>query len=175
VVEPGERLAPVQIAALLRAGALALRAELTALPDAVLRHHPAPGEWCAKEVLGHLIEAERRGFAGRITQILAEDRPVLVGWDQEAVARERRDCERPLTPLLDEFLALREEGAALVVPLLPDHLARGGQHPKVGFLTVADLIQEWVHHDRNHFRQILENVRNYVWPFMGNAQRFSQA
>jgi hypothetical protein len=175
VVEPGERLTPAQIAALLRAGALALRAELTALPDAVLRHHPAPGEWCTKEVLGHLIEAERRGFSGRIRQILAEDGPVLVGWDQEAVARERRDCERPLTPLLDEFLALRDEGAALTVPLRPDDLARGGQHPKVGFLTVADLIQEWVHHDRNHFRQIYENVQHYVWPFMGNAQRFSRS
>lgn len=168
-------MAPAQIAALLRAGALALRAEITALPDAVLRHHPAPGEWCAMEVLGHLIEAERRGFAGRIRQILAEGEPVLIGWDQGAVARERRDCERALTPLLDEFLALREEGAALVVALLPSELARGGQHPKVGFLTVADLIQEWVHHDRNHFGQILENVQHYVWPFMGNAQRFSQA
>ena len=35
MVESGERLAPAQIAARLRAGALALRAELTALPDAV--------------------------------------------------------------------------------------------------------------------------------------------
>jgi len=173
VVEPGGRLAPAQIAALLRAAAVALQAELGALPDAVLRHHPAPGEWCAKEVLGHLIEAERRGFAGRIRQILAEREPVLVGWDQEAVARERRDCERALAPLLDEFLALREEGAALAGALRPSELARGGQHPKVGYLTVADLLQEWVHHDRNHFRQILENVRAYVWPFMGNAQRFS--
>jgi hypothetical protein len=174
VVEPGGRIAPAQIAALLRAGAQALRAELAALPDAVLRHHPAPGAWCALEVLGHLIEAERRGFAGRITQILAESEPPLSGWDQDAVARERRDCQRSLTPLLEEFLALREEGAALVVALLPGELARGGQHPRVGFLTVADLLQEWVHHDRNHFRQIFENVQSYVWPFMGNAQRFSR-
>ena len=110
---------PAQIAALLRAGALALRAELTALPDAGLRYHPAPGAWCALEVLGHLIEAERRGFAGRIRQILAEGAPALLGWDQDAVARERRDCERPLRPLLDEFLALREAGAALVAALRP--------------------------------------------------------
>lgn len=175
MAEPGERLTPVQIAALLRSGALALQAELTAMPEALLRHHPAPGEWCAKEVLGHLIEAERRGFAGRIRQILAEPEPALIGWDQEAVARERADCARPLAPLLDEFLALRDDSADLVVALLPSQLGRGGQHPKVGHLTVADLLQEWVHHDRNHFRQILENVRNYVWPFMGNAQRFSSA
>lgn len=34
--------------------------------------HPAEGEWCVNEVLGHLIEAEARGFAGRIRQILAD-------------------------------------------------------------------------------------------------------
>ena len=172
--EPDGRLAPAQITALLRAAAAALRTELSALPDTVLRHHPGPGAWCAKEVLGHLIEAERRGFAGRIRQILAERDPALSAWDQDAVARERRDCERPLAPLLDEFLVLREYSAALVCALGPSALARGGQHPTVGALTVADLIQEWVHHDRNHLRQILENVRAYVWPFMGNAQRFSQ-
>jgi hypothetical protein len=148
--------------------------ELSAMPDALLRHHPAPGAWCAKEVLGHLIEAERRGFAGRIRQILTEREPELIAWDQESVARERRDCERALGPLLDEFLALREDGAALVGTLRPTELARGARHPKVGHLTVGDLIQEWVHHDRNHLRQILENVQAYVWPFMGNAQLFSQ-
>ena len=36
---------------------------------------PEPGEWSANECVGHLIEAERRGFAGRIRAILAADRP----------------------------------------------------------------------------------------------------
>jgi hypothetical protein len=43
----------------------------------------------------------------------------------------------------------------------------------VGYLKVADVIQEWVHHDRNQLKQVLENMRGYVWPSMGNAQRFS--
>jgi len=50
---------------------------------------------------------------------------------------------------------------------------RGGRHPKVGDLRVRDVLHEWVHHDRNHIRQILANVQAYVWPQMGNAQRFS--
>jgi DinB superfamily len=168
-----ERLAPAEAAGLLRAASAMLRAEAGALPERVLRHHPAPGEWCVKEVLGHLIEAERRGFSGRIRQILAADRPVFQGWDQAAVARERRDCERSARDLLAEFEALRDDGAVLAAGLRPADLERGGQHPTVGFLTVADLVQEWVHHDRNHLRQILENVRDFVWPAMGNAQRFS--
>jgi hypothetical protein len=165
---------PAEAARLIAASADALAAEVRALPPRLATFHPAPGQWCANEVLGHLIEAERRGFAGRIRQILAEREPALIPWDQAGVARARRDCERPLGPLLDEFLALREDGAALVSALRPDDLAQVGRHPTVRDLAVADLIQEWVHHDRNHLRQILENVRTYVWPFMGNAQRFSQ-
>jgi hypothetical protein len=45
----------------------------------------------------------------------------------------------------------------------------------VGRLTVRDLLYEWVHHDRNHLRQILANVQAFAWPHMGNARRFSSA
>jgi hypothetical protein len=169
-----EALSALDVAALLRAVAAQLTAELSALPEVVVRHHPAAGEWCAKEVLGHLIEAERRGFAGRIRTILAEDRPTFVGWEPADVARERRDCEQDVRELLVEFGALRDESANLVAALHVADLSRGGDHPKVGFLTVGDLLAEWVHHDRNHLRQIHANVQSVVWPHMGNAQKFSQ-
>ena len=52
-------------------------------------------------------------------------------------------------------------------------LGRGGHHPTVGYLRVGDLLHEWVHHDRNHLKQILSNVQAYTWPHMGNAQKFS--
>jgi hypothetical protein len=160
-------------ARLLRATLTALRAESGAVPPAVLAWHPAAGEWCAKEVLGHLIEAERRGFAGRIRIILANDNPTFESWDQNEVSRARHDCERDWGALLTEFSALREESAVLVAGLAPPDLARGGQHPKVGYLRAGELLHEWVHHDRNHLRQMLANFQAYVWPHMGNTQRFS--
>jgi DinB superfamily len=158
---------------LLRAALAALRAEASAVPPAVLAWHPAAGEWCAKEVLGHLIEAERRGFAGRLRIILANDNPTFESWDQNEVSRARHDCERDCGALLTEFSALREESAVLVAGLAPNDLTRGGQHPKVGYLRIGDLLHEWVHHDRNHLRQMLANFQAYVWPHMGNTQRFS--
>jgi DinB superfamily len=151
-----------------------LRAELAAVPERVLAWHPAPAEWCVKEVLGHLIEADRRGFAGRIRFILDADTPALQGWDVAAVAAARKDCAKPAAALLDELAALRTDAAALVGRLLAADLERAGRHPTVGLLRVGDLLQEWVHHDRNHVRQALANVQGYVWPALGNAQRFSQ-
>jgi hypothetical protein len=166
-------LEPAEVARLLSATVTLLRAELTALPERVLAWHPAAGEWCVKDVLGHLIEAERRGFAGRIRIILGADAPALEGWDPAAVASARKDCARPAGALLDELAAMREESAALVGRLRSGDLDRAGLHPKVGRLSVRDLLQEWVHHDRNHVRQALANVQAYVWPALGNAQKFA--
>jgi hypothetical protein len=148
--------------------------EFIGLPAPVLRWHPALGEWCVLEVVGHLIEAEERGFAGRVRTLLAEADPEFRTWDQEAVARERRDCERDPAAILAEWTRLREASTALVETLRPADLSRAGRHPEVGRLSIADLLAEWVHHDRNHQRQILANVQAYVWPHMGNAQRFSR-
>ena len=172
--QPGPLAAP-EVAALLRAMGSATTAETQALPESLLSWHPAPGEWCVKEVLGHLIEAERRGFAGRIRIILAGDDPDLElrSWDQAAVARERNDCARDLRALLAELAGLRADAVSLVAGLDEADLARGGRHPQVGYLRIDNLLHEWINHDRNHVRQIYANVQAYVWPRMGNAQRFS--
>lgn len=170
---PAAALTPAEAARLVGGAAAMIEAELAALPDEVVRWHPGPREWCALEVLGHLIEADRRGFDGRIRIILREDAPALAAWDQDAVARERGDCARSARDLIDEFLALRRDSVALVSALRPADLTRIGRHPKVGDLTIRDLLHEWVHHDRNHLRQIQAGVQAAVWPHMGNAQRFS--
>lgn len=166
-------LAPTQAAALLEASGAAVQAELSAAPEAALTWHPAPGEWCVKETLGHMLEAERRGFNGRIRRILEEHDPALQAWDQQAVARERQDCLRPTLELLKEFTDVRADSLRLVAGLQPSDLARGGVHEKVGSLQVTDLLHEWVHHDRNHLKQILSNTQAYVWPNMANAQKFA--
>jgi hypothetical protein len=175
VPEPTHALRPAEAAALLRASLATIRAEVAGLPPEVHAWHPARGEWCVKEVVGHLLESEERGFGGRVRTILAAGEPPrLANWDQEEVARARRDCERTLALLLEEFARVREASILLVSGLREADYARGGHHPTVDFLRVDDLLHEWVHHDRNHLKQILANVQAFVWPHMGNARRFSQ-
>jgi hypothetical protein len=165
-------LTPAALAELLAASAATIEAEMRAL-GADARWHPAPGEWCANEVLGHIIEAERRGFNGRIRTILASTDPAFEGWDQRGVAAARRDCEKDPAELVAEFLELRRDSLDLVRSLTPADLGRSGLHAVVGRLSVGDVAAEWVHHDRNHTRQMLANTQARVWPQMGNARRFS--
>ena len=167
-------LTPSQLSGLLRALPLTLRAEAKALGADAMRWHPAAGEWCVNEVVGHIIEAERRGFAGRISEIVEQPGKKLQSWDQARVARERRDCERDGLELLREFQQLREESVRLVRGLRPEQFELSGDHPVVGELRVRDLLHEWPHHDRAHVKQVLSNVQAYVWPHMGNARRFSE-
>jgi hypothetical protein len=175
MISDREPLGPREVSALLEAGGAQIRAEAVALPDAVLRWRPAPGAWCVLEVIGHLIEAEERGFAGRVRRLVSDAGPVrFISWDQDEVARARRDHEQEPGRLLDDLARCREASLRLVAGLTPADLTRGGDHPTVGRLTVADLLHEWVHHDRNHLSQILAIVQARVWPHMGNAQRFSR-
>jgi hypothetical protein len=74
---------------------------------------------------------------------------------------------------LREFTDLRADSLKLIGGLQPSDLDRGGEHEKVGYLRVADLLHEWVHHDRNHLKQMLSNIQAYVWPNMANAQKFA--
>jgi DinB family protein len=168
-----EHFSPLEIAALLESAAAAIRAEVEALPKAVTTFHPAEGEWSVNEVIGHLIEAERRGFAGRIKLFLASKDPQVEAWDQNEVARGRRDDMKTAAKLVAELDRMRAESVALVRGLKAADLKRGGQHPKVGWLRVEDILHEWVHHDRNHIKQIHGNVQAWAWPHMGNTQKFS--
>jgi hypothetical protein len=83
-----------QIGRLLRSSTAAIGGEVGAASPDLLSWHPAPGEWCVKEVLGHLIEADSRGFAGRVQLLIEHADPELPGWDQGEVAAARHDCDR---------------------------------------------------------------------------------
>jgi DinB family protein len=89
------------------------------------------------------------------------------------VAEARRDDLRSGAELAAEFESLRTESIALVRGLRVSDLARAGDHPEVGMLRVDELLGEWVHHDRNHVKQMLSVTQARVWDQMGNARRFS--
>ncbi len=172
-VPPPAPLGPERIAPLLAATVSTLRAEVRALRDEA-RWRPGPGDWSVSTCIGHLLEADRRGFAGRIRMILDTDRPALETWDQPAVAAARRDDERDPLELVEAFAAGRSAGIALVRSLSEADLGRIGVHPVVGELTVAEILAEWVHHDREHVRQALAVTQARIWGQMGATQRFSR-
>src|SRR5262245_3070050 len=117
------------IVALLISAMDAIRGEYARVPRRVHTFRPAQNEWCNLEVLGHLIEAEQRGFAGRIRLIVAQDGRALDRWDPEQVARDRHDWERDPSVLLGEFIRIREVSVQLVQRLREADRAKRSGHP----------------------------------------------
>jgi hypothetical protein len=107
--------------------------------------------------------------------LLVADDPVFQTWDPPTVAAARQDQALSAGELLNTFLETRLASVVLVEQLSNLDLGRSGTHPDVGRLTIGDLLGEWVHHDREHLRQILANVQSYVWHQMGGAQAFKPA
>jgi hypothetical protein len=65
---------------------------------------------------------------------------------------------------------LRATGAAIAAELGALGPDMAGWHPAPGECCV----KECVGHLRNHYRQLQASIQAYVWPAMGNSQRFSQ-
>lgn len=162
-----------EIAGLLRSTAESMRSELAGLADDVASWRPGDGEWCIKECLGHLMETEEHGFAGRIRRTLAEPGRMETHRDPSQVVRDRGDHRRPLPELLEAFLEMRAESIRLVEGLMNTDLVKSCIHEVVGELTVEDLLHEWVYHDRNHHRQMLASVQAFVFAWMGNSRGFT--
>jgi hypothetical protein len=105
------------------------------------------GEWTAVEVLGHLADSAEI-FADRVRRCVQEERPELASFDQDALAKERRNAERdPLE------LARRVSAAhAQIVRLLVDDGARTrpGIHSEHGELDAGHFGAYQARHGHDH-------------------------
>jgi uncharacterized damage-inducible protein DinB len=99
---------------------------LTPLDDTAARARYAPGKWSVKEVLGHLIDAERI-FSYRLLRIGRGDVTPLPGFDQNPYVSAAHSDERALRELAAEFRAVRLSSVALVNGLPSTSWSQMGQ------------------------------------------------
>jgi hypothetical protein len=83
---------------------------------------PAPGEWNAVEIVGHLADTERV-FSDRARRIARADPTPLSGVDFEQYVASADFARRPLADVAEEFVAVRRATVAFFRSL--DHVAWG--------------------------------------------------
>ena len=122
---------------------------------------PREGEWSVLECLGHITGAEIVSTA-RYRWIVAQDRPVLVPYDQELWVERLRVNDEDPADVLDLFETLRRANLALWARSSEQERARVGMHEERGPESFELVFRLIAGHDRVHLDQAartLESVR----------------
>jgi hypothetical protein len=133
-------------------GYMQVASALEGATDLELDRRPAPDKWTSREIVHHLADSEMTS-AIRLRRLLAEDSPVIVGYDQEEFAR-RLHYDRPIGASLDALKAARATTGAILDRMTEDEWAREGTHSESGRYTVLQWLQIYADHAHNHAAQI---------------------
>src|SRR5512134_1946120 len=90
-----------------------LKAALAKVPPEAMKWRPAEGKWSVHEVVCHLADSESNA-ALRIRYLTAEEKPIIVGYDQARWARVLDYDSAPLEPALATVEAVRANTASLL-------------------------------------------------------------
>ena len=125
---------------------------LRGISDQELDARPAPGKWSAREIVHHLADSEMTS-AIRLRRLIAEERPVIQGYDQDEFAR-RLAYDRPVQASLDAFRAARQTTAEILERLTETDWTREGTHSESGRYTVEHWLEIYSKHAHTHADQI---------------------
>jgi hypothetical protein len=135
---------------------------IAGLSAAQLRQPEAPGKWSINQVLQHLADSDLV-WGWRVRLILAQDRPVLTGYDQDLWADRLHYADADPDEALEQLRVLRRGNLGLIARATPDDLQRVGVHSERGEESVGYLCGLYAGHDLLHLRQI-DRIRATVLP-----------
>ena len=115
---------------------------------------PRTGRWLeARQIVHHLADSEMTS-AIRLRRLIAEDAPLIVGYDEEAFVKALFYNERPIAASLDALRAARDTSAAIVERLSEAQWRRAGTHSESGAYSVETWLELYAAHAHDHADQI---------------------
>lgn len=116
---------------------------------------PVPGKWSTLEVVCHLVDSDQ-AWIFRMKRVIAEDRPLLIGYDESRFSANLGYQDRNL----EEELALLEQQRrhmARVLNTLPASvLGRAGVHSERGLVTLEQMLDIENGHIPHHVKFVHE-------------------
>ena len=119
---------------------------------------PVPGKWSTLEVVCHLLDSDQ-AYAHRMKRVIAEDRPLLIGYDETRFTGRLYYHERNLGNALDLMEATRNDMASILDQLPESAWRREGVHNERGLETLEDQVKIEIEHVAHHLRHVSEKRR----------------
>src|SRR5262249_1284428 len=117
------------------AGAQTLRVAVAGMSREQLLSRPIKGKWSTLEVVCHLADSDQ-AWAHRMKRVIAEERPLLIGYDESRFASALAYHERDLEEELAAVEQTRRQLARILRKLPSAAWARAGVHSERGLLTL---------------------------------------
>jgi len=143
-----------------RRGAEVLAVVLTGVFGEEEDFTPAPGKWSVRQIVAHLADAELV-VAHRFRQVIAEENPTIVAFDQDSWTRNLDYARRKPKQSLETFRRLRAENYELLKGLPASAYERAGNHTENGRMTLRQMLEVYAHHAESHARQLQEIRQAY--------------
>jgi hypothetical protein len=112
----------------------------------------ASDEWTPRMIAHHLADSEMTS-AIRLRKLIAEDDPVLDGYDEAEFAK-RLTSDRPIEPSLEAMRWARESTAQILERLTEADWQRSGTHSESGPYSVEKWLTIYANHGHDHAKQI---------------------
>ena len=138
-------------------GPALLQAALAKVPREALQWRPAPKRWSAHEIVVHCADAETNAH-GRLRYLLAEQQPVIQGYDQDRWAQVLGYHALPLETALATVAAVRANTVPLLEQMTDADWQRIGSHTESGPYAAEDWLAIYAEHLEKHARQIDGNL-----------------
>src|SRR5438876_2420352 len=126
-------------------GSKMLRQAVAGMSREQLVSRPVPGKWSTLEVVCHLVDSDQ-AWIHRMKRVIAEDRPLLIGYDESRFARALSYQERDLEEELAIFEQSRRQLARILRTLPASSWSRDGVHNERGLITLEEHLRVEVEH-----------------------------
>jgi hypothetical protein len=94
-------------------------------------------------------------------QVIAEDNPTLIAYDQDAWTRNLDYARRKPKQSLEAFRRIRAENYELLKALPESAFERTGNHSENGPMTLRLLLEGYAQHAESHARQLQQMREEY--------------
>jgi len=138
-------------------GPTLLKQALSKVPREALQWRPAPGRWSAHEIIVHCADSETNAYA-RLRYLLAEQQPVIQGYDQDRWAQALDYHTLPIEQSLATVEAVRASTVPILKRMTDRDWTRVGQHTESGPYAAEDWMAIYAAHLEKHARQIERNL-----------------
>lgn len=147
--------------------------EFLRAPDEASAARPGPGRWCAREIVGHLIDSAATNH-GRFVRAQLSVPSAIVPYAQDEWVRVQAYGDAPWPELVALWRAYNHH-LARVIAAVPDEirhrpLGAGPDHPPTLHALMADYVAHLLHH-LPQARAALASARWALWRQDDNGNR----